>query len=472
MVPAPPVRRRLVGKALRRYRENLGYSLADVAAVLECDPSKVSRIETGQRGIRGKELRELLGEYGIAGEQLDILALLADPRGAFGWFRDYDDVLTGALKDYLVLESAATNVWAYEAQQVPALLQTRAYARALAETSPALDDDTARDRAADAVTARQHAILGEHRPDVRIVIGQAALHQQVGTPEVMNEQLRCLAHAAADSGTVTVQVLPFESGAHAAAGDGSLAILRLPHHSEEPTVRTSLPAATEQASPGLPGEVLTRRAVTGITAAIVAMAFAFSLGNVTQLCLNLGITAWIAWLVAPAVDLNVIGLLAGMRFLSLHGYTDAQLAGLQRMLRFCGLLTLALNTAGSLSHRQYGTALVDAVGPALLIGWSEAGPWLLRQIHAVCPPAAPPWPAAARQPEPVPAAGLPSLPARLLARAHELDAEHRAETGRPISRDALRARLRIGRDRAGALVAAVRAEAASRAGTAPLGQPA
>jgi hypothetical protein len=233
-------------------------------------------------------------------------------------------------------------------------------------------------------------------------------------------------------------------------------------------VRTSLPAVPDQASPALPGEALTRRAVTVITAAIVAMAFAFSLGNVTHLCLDLGITAWIAWMVAPAVDLSVIGLLAGMRFLSMHGYTDAQLAGLQRMLRFCGLLTLALNTAGSLSHRQYGTALVDAVGPALLIGWSEAGPWLLRQIHSVCPPVASPQ--SPRRPEPVTAPVASALPARLLARARELDAEHRAETGRPISRDTLRARLRIGRDRAGALVAAVRAEAAARAGTAPLGQ--
>ena len=226
MVPAPPVRRRLVGQALRRYRENLGFSLHDVATVLECHPSKLSRIENGQRGIRAKELRELLGEYGIAGEQLDILALLADPRGAFGWFRDYDDVLHGALKDYLILETAAARVWAYEAQQVPALLQTRAYARALAETDPALEDDTARDRAAEAVIARQCAILGEQRPDVRLVIGQAALHQQVGTPEVMNEQLRYVAHAAESIGMVTVQVLPFESGAHAAAGDGSLAVLQ------------------------------------------------------------------------------------------------------------------------------------------------------------------------------------------------------------------------------------------------------
>jgi hypothetical protein len=86
------------------------------------------------------------------------------------------------------------------------------------------------------------------------------------------------------------------------------------------------------------------------------MTFAFSLGNVTQLCLHLGITVWIAWLVGPAVDLSVVGLLTGIRFLALHGYANAELIGLRRMLRFCGVLTLALNTANSIADRQYGTA--------------------------------------------------------------------------------------------------------------------
>jgi hypothetical protein len=235
-------------------------------------------------------------------------------------------------------------------------------------------------------------------------------------------------------------------------------------------VATVTSAVPEQGPLVLPGEALTRRAVTVIAAAIVVMTFAFSLGNVTRLCLDLGITAWIAWLVGPAVDLSVVGLLTGMRFLSLHGYTDAQLAKLQRMLRFCGLLTLALNTAGALGHRQFGTALVDAVGPALLIGWSEVGPWMLRQIHALAPPAAPEQPAAG-PPSAPPAAQRPVLPATLLARTRELDADHRAETGRPVSRDTLRAQLRISTDRAGALVAAVRAETAAGASAAPL-QPA
>jgi len=95
------------------------------------------------------------------------------------------------------------------------------------------------------------------------------------------------------------------------------------------------------------------------------------------------------------------------------------------------------------------------VGPALLIGWSEAGPWMLRQIRAVCPPAGPRQPQPRRQDT---TAWPPVLPSGLVTRTRELDAAHRAATGRPISRDTLRAQLRIGRDRASALVTAVRAE--------------
>jgi hypothetical protein len=152
--------------------------------------------------------------------------LLSDPRGAFGWHREYDDILHGAWRDYLLLETAATRVWSYEAQRVPALLQTPGYARALADADPDLEDAVARDRAVDAVLARQHAILGEQHPAVHLVIGQAALHQQVGSTAVMDEQLRRLAQAAADSGALTVQVLPFEAGAHAATAEGALGILQ------------------------------------------------------------------------------------------------------------------------------------------------------------------------------------------------------------------------------------------------------
>ncbi|MGB6577156.1 MAG: hypothetical protein WBF34_04475 [Streptosporangiaceae bacterium] len=136
------------------------------------------------------------------------------------------------------------------------------------------------------------------------------------------------------------------------------------------TVSLSMP---DQRRRALPGEELTRRAITVITAAIVAMALAFSVVNVTRLCLDLGVIAWIAWLIGPSVDLSVIGLLTGIRFLSLHSYTEERLAKLNRFLRLCGLLTLALNTAGALWHLQFGTAAVDAIGPVLLIDQMRFG---------------------------------------------------------------------------------------------------
>lgn len=110
------------------------------------------------------------------------------------------------------------------------MLQSVDYARALAEADPVLMDDDARDRdrVIEATLARQKAILGERKPDIRVVIGEAALHQQVGGPEVMEGQLGLLAGVSGDSGVITVQILPFSSGAHAAVGVGSLAILQFP----------------------------------------------------------------------------------------------------------------------------------------------------------------------------------------------------------------------------------------------------
>src|SRR5438270_3294170 len=123
-----PVRRRLVGGALRRYRENMGYALEDAARVLECDRSKISRIETGQRGIRPKELRELLTEYGVPDSEQAALVGLARRRDSRGWWDQYANVLPEAFADYLAMESTAAEIMTYEAQLVPDLLQTAGYA--------------------------------------------------------------------------------------------------------------------------------------------------------------------------------------------------------------------------------------------------------------------------------------------------------------------------------------------------------
>jgi transcriptional regulator with XRE-family HTH domain len=223
----PPVRRRLVGGALRRYRENMGYALEDAARVLECDRSKISRIETGQRGIRPKELRELLTEYGVPDSEQAALVGLARRRDSRGWWDQYANVLPEAFADYLAMESTAAEIMTYEAQLVPDLLQTAGYARAIAAATPGYDSDVQRDLAVAAKAARQEVILGGETR-LSIVIGEAALRQEVGGPEVMAAQVTRLAEVIRDVPNVTLQVLPFSAGAHAAAGSASLAILRFP----------------------------------------------------------------------------------------------------------------------------------------------------------------------------------------------------------------------------------------------------
>jgi transcriptional regulator with XRE-family HTH domain len=225
VVETPPVRRRLLGAALRRYRESLGYRLEDAARILECDRSKISRIESGQRGIRPRDLRDLLAEYGVGEQEQLTLTAIAHPHRASNWWQPYVDVLSGTWLDYLIIEAAASRIDAYQPQQVPDLLQTHEYAHAVAAADPALSPGS-QALVLDAMLTRRQLILGDRQPKLTVVIGEAALHQVVGGDEVMRTQLTHLAEMSSTHPQITIQVLSFTGGAHPANGSGPLSILR------------------------------------------------------------------------------------------------------------------------------------------------------------------------------------------------------------------------------------------------------
>ena len=241
MSGTPPVRRRLLGSALREYRESLGYNLDEAARILECDRSKISRIETGERGIRAKELRELLTEYGVPSIEQEALLAIAHRGRESGWWLDYRDVLSAAAQDYVIMEVAATEILVYEPNQVPDLLQTTDYMRAAAAADPRYSSDEQRAHAMEVKLNRQRIVVAGRAPSLDIVITEGALRQTVGPPRVMREQLGRLADLAdtgfavglPDSGIaeaershVSLRVLPFAAGAHAVAGCGSMTLLR------------------------------------------------------------------------------------------------------------------------------------------------------------------------------------------------------------------------------------------------------
>ena len=222
----PAIRQCMVGAALRRYRENMGFGLDEAANVLECDRSKISRIETGHCGIRSRDLQDLLSEYGVGTHEQAVLAALANPKRVPGWWQDYKDVLTGDQQDMMIMESLATQVFIYHTHHIPGLLQTEEYARAAASASNVPAVPAAGQRAVQAMVARQRAILGAEEPELAVVIAEGALWQQVGGADVMRAQLTRLAMASSTYPRVSVRILPFASGAHAGLDAGGLTILR------------------------------------------------------------------------------------------------------------------------------------------------------------------------------------------------------------------------------------------------------
>ncbi len=217
---------------------------------------------------------------------------------------------------------------------------------------------------------------------------------------------------------------------------------------------------------------LTQRTVTFVMAVIAALAFTFSFGNVWALALRLGIARPIAPLIAPMVDLSVVGILVALRHLALKGVPAHQLRPATRLMHLCGLLTLALNVAEPTVRRRYGHAALDTVAPLLLLGWGKVGPLLLGHFHATEAQRAPadattsasvltgvpvPAPPATTRPASTSARAAASaprpLPATLLETGRRIAEEHRQQNARPITAPELAARLGISAPLAAVLAA-------------------
>jgi transcriptional regulator with XRE-family HTH domain len=219
-------RQRLVGSSLREYRESAGYDLGDAARILDCDRSKISRIETGQRSIRSKELRELLAEYGADAAVEEALVALARPRlDVTGWWTEYASALPVSYLELVAAEMVASAVIVYAPVQVPELLQVPAYACAAAAADASVPEEYEAIAAA-AVSARQRVTLRERSVPVDVVIGEAVLRQQYGDASAMRAQLTHLAELAGRCRYVTIRLLPFDAGLPSAGGAGGFTVLR------------------------------------------------------------------------------------------------------------------------------------------------------------------------------------------------------------------------------------------------------
>jgi transcriptional regulator with XRE-family HTH domain len=211
--PSPTVRQRQLGIRLRELRLNRNLTVENVAKQLMCSSSQISRIETGTRRASLRDVKDLTALYDVSPSTAADLMDLARSAREIGWWAEYDDL---KLDPYIGLEQEATSITCFSMFSVPALLQTKDYARAIIKDVVPQIDPIIHDQRVQARMRRQELFAQEKPPNYRALLDEAVLRRPVGGPAVMAAQLEKIIQLCNDSRAV-VQLIPFEAGLHGVA---------------------------------------------------------------------------------------------------------------------------------------------------------------------------------------------------------------------------------------------------------------
>jgi transcriptional regulator with XRE-family HTH domain len=233
--PGPATRRRQLGRQLRDLRLAAGLKTMEAAAGRTgLSRATISRIESAKQTILPRTVRLLCQTYGIGAPLLDHLVRLAEESEDRGWLVAYSDTMPNWFERFVGEEAEASDIWTYEAEFVPGLLQTADYCRAVsAANTPDLTEDDL-ERLVEFRQARQQLLDRDNPPSMQVVVNEAVLRRQVGGTRVQREQLRHLVEMSKRP-NITVQVLPFTAGAHPAM-TSSFTMLHFPAEDGEPTI--------------------------------------------------------------------------------------------------------------------------------------------------------------------------------------------------------------------------------------------
>jgi transcriptional regulator with XRE-family HTH domain len=207
---SPTVQRRRLGLELRRLREEAGKTLDEVAGVLRCSASRVSRIETGHVAPTPGDVLRLLDLFAADDRQREDLLHAARQARRRTWWQAYGD---SAVVPLVGLEAATSRIRQYAAMVVPGLLQTRAYAEAiLGALRPQLPAEQL-ERLVELRLSRQQVLRQDDPPTLLAVLEECVVRRPVGGRAAMRDQLRHLLEAASLP-NVTLQLVPLAAGAH------------------------------------------------------------------------------------------------------------------------------------------------------------------------------------------------------------------------------------------------------------------
>ena len=214
-VSGPLGPRRRVAVELKRLRERRELNLADVAGAPEVliSTSKLSRLENAQGKPRQRDVRDLIRFYGLEGTQraaqlLKWVELAQIP----GWWSDYDELPAGYDR-HLAYEADAAVERVYTIPFIPALLQTDDYAAAVFRHMERRSDDEIRQLMEMRRKRKEALVARDGLEPLRLVAvtHESALHQAVGSPQILRDQLGVLLDHMDQPDNVGLRVLPFSA---------------------------------------------------------------------------------------------------------------------------------------------------------------------------------------------------------------------------------------------------------------------
>ena len=193
-----------LGGELRRIREAAGLSGMSVANELGWSQSKVSRVETGRFGASLSEVADLLNFYGVAEEvRAELLASVARAEGLEGAWVVRAGGSTRRQSGVQAVESRVRRIRQYQVLWVPGLLQSRAYAAAVARSGGFGPVEAFVER-----RAQRQQIVSGGGVKYEVVVEEDALRRTPGRErDVLPGQLDHLL-AAVNAGWVDLRVRP------------------------------------------------------------------------------------------------------------------------------------------------------------------------------------------------------------------------------------------------------------------------
>lgn len=186
-----------------------GWTAEEVAKHLLVSPSKISRQETGQRGVSQRDIRDLCDLYGVEGDQRQqLIDLASEGKQRAPWQP------TGLpYSTYMGLEAEAISISDYGLCVLPGLLQTPEYARAVVEAAvPKWVPEIVEQRVQGRLDRQERILAAPGAPRFEAVVDESVLHRVVGSPAVMRAQLEQLL-VLCEQPTITLRVIPYAAGA-------------------------------------------------------------------------------------------------------------------------------------------------------------------------------------------------------------------------------------------------------------------